>query len=101
MIKYITGFLVLAGIAMNSIHAQARPVAGQEWEHYSGKRYRIVAIGRLTESDTLEECVVYESLYTDPTFGEHPIWIRPLSMFMEEGVFNGKQQPRFALRTSS
>ena len=68
---------------------------GAIYEHYSGKRYKVLAVGRLTESETLEECVVYQGLYDDPQFGNNPIWIRPLSMFLQEIEIRGKLMPRF------
>ncbi len=61
---------------------------GEIYEHYKGKKYQILAVGR--NSETLEECVVYQALY-----GEHDVWVRPLSMFLETIVFNGIEQPRF------
>jgi len=54
------------------------------YEHYSGKKYRVLGVGRHSES--LEEMVVYEAQY-----GDKDIWIRPLGMFIEN--VNGK--PRF------
>ncbi len=68
---------------------------GQIYQHYNGKQYEILAIGRLTESDILEECVVYKALYDDPQFGKGQVWIRPLEMFVEEVVINGQSMPRF------
>lgn len=68
---------------------------GAIYEHYSGKRYKVLAVGRLTESETLEECVVYQGLYNDSQFGNNPIWIRPLSMFLQEVEIQGKLMPRF------
>jgi len=70
---------------------------GQIYQHYSGKHYEILAVGRLTESESLEQCVVYKSLYDDPKFGKNPIWIRPLIMFVEEVTINGTVMPRFTL----
>ena len=75
----------------------AKVKVGQIYQHYNGKQYEILAIGRLTESDTLEECVVYKGLYDDLKFGQNPVWIRPLSMFVEEVTINGKLMPRFML----
>lgn len=69
---------------------------GRIYQHYRGKLYQIVAVGRLTESDTLEECVVYKGLYDDAQFGKNPIWIRPLTMFIEDIEIDGKMVPRFA-----
>ena len=41
-------------------------------------------------SESLEELVVYQGLY-----GDNPIWVRPLDMFLEKVVINGKKVPRF------
>jgi hypothetical protein len=61
---------------------------GDVYEHYSKKQYRILAIAR--HSETLEEVVVYQSLY-----GAGDIWVRPLNMFLESVVIDGVSQPRF------
>lgn len=68
---------------------------GQIYRHYKGKEYEIIAVGRLTESATLEECVVYKALYDCPPFGTNSIWIRPLRMFLEHVSVDGKSVPRF------
>lgn len=62
--------------------------AGSLYEHYKGMRYKILAVGR--HSETLEEVVVYQALY-----GEGDVWVRPLNMFLEKITINGKLQPRF------
>lgn len=58
--------------------------------HYKGMRYKVVGIAR--NSETLEELVVYQALY-----GTHELWVRPVIMFLEYVVINGKRQPRFKL----
>ena len=68
---------------------------GAVFEHYSGKRYKILGVGR--HSETLGLCVIYQSLYDCPTFGADAVWIRPLDMFLETVTINGKEQPRFHL----
>lgn len=68
---------------------------GAIFRHYKGKEYRILNIGR--HSEDLGLCVVYQGLYECERFGPHPIWIRPLDMFLEEVVIDGKQIPRFTL----
>ncbi len=60
------------------------------YEHYKGKLYQIINVGRHTE--TLEEYVVY-TLYGDPD-----VWLRPLAMFLEDVVVEGKAVPRFKPR---
>jgi hypothetical protein len=65
---------------------------GSVYEHYKGLRYKILSVARHTE--TLEELVVYQALY-----GEEGIWVRPLTMFLEDVQIDGKWQPRFKLVT--
>ena len=61
------------------------------YEHYkSGMKYRV--LGAAKHSETLEDMVVYEALYENEM---SKLWARPLSMFLEEVEFNGKQVPRF------
>ncbi len=58
------------------------------YEHYSGKRYEVIAVAR--HSETLEEYVVYRALY-----GSQDVWVRPLEMFMEMVTVNGNTVLRF------
>jgi len=58
------------------------------YRHYKGKDYEVIFVA--THSETLEKYVVYKALY-----GDYGIWIRPLEMFIEEVVVEGKKQPRF------
>ena len=62
------------------------------YRHYKGKMYRVIGIGR--NSETLEECVVYQALYDD-----YGIWIRPYKMFTETIKVDGKAIPRFTFIT--
>ena len=55
-----------------------------------GAFYRVLAVAK--HSETLEELVVYEALYDNPT---SKIWVRPLKMFLEDVTINGKIVPRF------
>ncbi len=56
----------------------------------TGNFYRVLGIAK--SSETLEEFVVYEALYDNPT---SKLWIRPIKMFMEKVEINGKSVPRF------
>lgn len=58
------------------------------YKHYKGNNYLVVSVARHTE--TLEEFVVYQSLY-----GDYGMWIRPLSMFLEKVEYEGKIVDRF------
>jgi hypothetical protein len=64
-------------------------VVGGFYEHYKKFRYRVLAIARHSES--LEEMVAYQALY-----GDSEVWIRPLSIFVVNILFDGKLQPRLA-----
>ncbi len=59
------------------------------YRHFKGNLYKVLSVAR--HSETLEYYVVYRALYGD--FG---IWVRPLAMFSEEVMHEGKLQPRFA-----
>lgn len=61
-----------------------------QYRHYKGKKY--LALGLAKHSETLEDLVVYISLYENET---SQLWVRPLAMFMEEVEIEGKKKPRF------
>ena len=58
------------------------------YTHYKGNKYELVAIAN--HSETLEKMVVYKALYGDGEF-----WVRPLSMWEETVIYDGKEIPRF------
>lgn len=60
------------------------------YEHYKGKQYLV--IGRAKHSETLEDMVVYIDLYINEMGS---MWVRPLSMFLEDVEINGNKIPRF------
>ncbi len=61
-----------------------------KYKHYKGKHYQVIGIAR--HSETLEELVVYKALYQ--TEGDN-LWVRPLTMFIEEVEVDGIKLPRF------
>ncbi len=68
-------------------------VIGGIYEHYKGKRYKVIALGR--DSDTLEDVVIYEGQYDSEEFGNNPVWVRPVVEFVEHVVVGGVEQLRF------
>jgi hypothetical protein len=62
------------------------------YEHYKGKRYEVV--GQAVHSETLEPMVIYKALYQSE-FPEGTLWVRPMGMFKEYVLVDGKKVPRF------
>ncbi len=60
------------------------------YKHFKGAEYEVIDIAK--HSENLEEYVVYRALY-----GEHDLWIRPVSMFFDIKEVNGESVPRFIL----
>lgn len=58
------------------------------YKHFKGNQYELLYVA--TNSETLEKMVVYKALY-----GENEIWVRPLTMWNEKVLVNGKYIPRF------
>ncbi len=63
------------------------------YRHYKGKEYEVIGIAK--HSETLEDMVVYKALYESDKFDKDQLWIRPLSMFVEKVIIDGKEIPRF------
>lgn len=70
------------------LEAEAAGVRPGVYEHYKGNTYRVHGV--VTHSETKEALVVYETLY-----GERGMWVRPLTMFLEEVEIKGQRRPRF------
>ncbi len=72
-----------------------------KYRHYKGNLYEVIDLAQ--HSETLEVLVVYRPLAPvsevnpDNTNekGEHTLWVRPLRMFTENVVVEGKLVPRF------
>lgn len=62
-----------------------------EYEHYKGKRYRVLGVG--CDTETQEYYVVYTSL--DEHDGQPDIWLRPYDMFCSDVEVNGRTKKRF------
>ena len=59
-----------------------------KYKHFKGNEYEVLHIAK--HSETLEEMVVYRALY-----GEFGIWVRPLSMWNETVIHEGREVKRF------
>lgn len=59
------------------------------YRHYKGNEYTVLGVARHSETDEL--LVVYR-----PEYGERGLWVRPLAMFRESVLVDGKAVPRFA-----
>lgn len=72
----------------NTAKSRRQIIPGRKYRHFKGKEYLVLYQAR--HSETLEELVVYQALY-----GEHGIWVRPLSMFLEQVEVEGRRVNRF------
>ena len=61
-----------------------------KYQHYKGHYYRVIGIAK--HSETLEEMVIYETLYDNP---DGKLWVRPKKMFLEKVEVGGEKIPRF------
>ena len=60
-----------------------------KYKHYKGNHYEVIGVA--THSETMEQVVVYRTLY-----GKFDLWVRPAEMFSETVLIDGKDVPRFA-----
>jgi len=59
-----------------------------KYRHYKGGEYEVIGVAK--HSETLEDLVVYRTLY-----GDQILWVRPLEMFREKIEIDGKKVPRY------
>ena len=59
-----------------------------KYRHYKGNMYEVIGFAK--HSETLEDMVIYKALY-----GEGQIWVRPITMWNEIVLVNGKQFKKF------
>ena len=59
-----------------------------KYRHYKGGNYQVIGTARHSETD--EQLVVYRCLYDNDS-----LWVRPLAMFMETVLVDGRELPRF------
>ena len=60
------------------------------YQHYKGREYRVIGLAK--HSETLEDLVVYETLYDNEI---SRLWVRPAKMFSETVEINGEIVSRF------
>jgi hypothetical protein len=58
------------------------------YRHYKGPEYELLGVAR--HSETEEEFVVYRARY-----GDHGLWVRPMALFLETVIVDGRTCPRF------
>ncbi len=68
---------------------------GQTWRHYKGGIYKIIALGRNSETDDLYDVVIYENT------AEPKIWVQSVQRFLSTEEREGKIVPRFELITNA
>ncbi|ABQ24478.1 DUF1653 domain-containing protein [Geotalea uraniireducens] len=66
---------------------QGTPLPGR-YRHYKGGNYQVIGTARHSETD--EQLVVYRCLYDNDS-----LWVRPLAMFLEIVLVEGREVPRF------
>ncbi len=66
---------------------QGEPAPGR-YRHYKGGEYQVIGTARHSETDEL--LVVYRCLYDNDS-----LWVRPLAMFMETVLVDGREVLRF------
>jgi hypothetical protein len=59
-----------------------------KYRHFKGNQYEVLFTA--CDSETQEPMVVYRALYKD-----RGVWVRPLKMFLESVVVEGKSVKRF------
>ena len=60
------------------------------YRHFKGNRYELIDFA--LHSETLEPMVIYRALY-----GDGGLWVRPLSMWNEKIMRDGREIYRFEL----
>jgi len=64
------------------------------YRHFKGNEYEVLGVVR--HSETHEKLVLYRPLY-----GERELWVRPIAMFDESVVHEGKTVQRFMFLRAS
>ena len=67
---------------------------GQKYRHYKDPAHIYEVIALAKHSETLEDMVVYRTLYDNPV---SDCWARPISMWSQTVQFGGRPVQRFTL----
>jgi len=65
-----------------------------KYQHFKGNYYQVLHLAK--HSETQENLVIYQPLYTDERGNDLGIWARPLAMFDETIEREGKVVKRFS-----
>jgi hypothetical protein len=58
------------------------------YRHFKGGDYEVIDIARHSETEAW--MVIYRPLY-----GERALWVRPLELFVDDKLLEGRRVPRF------
>lgn len=71
------------------------PIKPWKYRHFKWRMYEVIYTG--TDSETLEEVIIYKALYNSPEFWNNAIWVRRRSEFEEKVLVEWKEISRFVL----
>jgi len=60
------------------------------YQHYKGNKYLVLGLAK--HSETTDNLVVYVTMYENEMAS---MWVRPLSLFIDQVIVDGKSMPRF------
>ncbi len=76
-------------------HKSNIPNPNQIYKDYCGRYHKILGVG--PHSETSEVLVCYKSLYHDSIYGYGPVWMEPMTKFMENVTTKGIVTTKFRL----
>ena len=85
---------VAINVTYFTLKTSQEPKKGEIFRHYKGKLYEVIA-PIAHHSEDLSKVIVYKALYNSPEFGKNSVWVRPLAMFQEHVIIDGKKVLRF------
>ncbi|PIR77430.1 MAG: DUF1653 domain-containing protein [Candidatus Magasanikbacteria bacterium CG10_big_fil_rev_8_21_14_0_10_38_6] len=65
-----------------------------KYKHYKGSLGEVIGI--VNHSETVEQMVLYKKIEAHNGYPAGTLWVRPLKMFFEQVLVDGKEMPRFA-----